>query len=68
MNSEKDTLRKRELELQRLMRQMKFDELHQSQVYRNLEQELQKIKQNLNPVSNQGTPENINILADNQQK
>ncbi len=68
MDSEKDTLRKRELELQRLIRQMKFDELHQSQVYRNLEQELQKIKQDLNPVTEQGTFGNINILADNQQK
>lgn len=68
MNTGKDTLRKRELELQRLMRQMKFDELHRSQVYRNLEQELQKIKQNLNPVTEQGSFDNMNILADNQQK
>jgi hypothetical protein len=68
MNSEKDTLRRRELELQRLMRQMKFDELHQSQVYRNLEQELQKIKQHFNPITEQGTLDNMNILAENQQK
>lgn len=68
MNSEKDTLRKRELELQRLMRQMKFDELHQSQVYRNLEQELQKIKQNLNSPLEQDTLDTRNTFAANQQK
>lgn len=68
MDSGKDTLRKRELELQRLMRQMKFDELHQSKVYRNMEQELEKIKQNLNPAAEQGTQDTINIWADNQQK
>lgn len=45
MSSSKDNLRKRELALQRLMRQMKFDELQKSQVYRNLEMELQKIQQ-----------------------
>jgi hypothetical protein len=46
MSAAKDNLRKRELALQRLMRQMKFDELQKSQVYRNLEMELQKIQQN----------------------
>jgi hypothetical protein len=45
MSAAKDDLRKRELALQRLMRQMKFDELQKSQVYRNLEMELQKIQQ-----------------------
>jgi AAA+ ATPase superfamily predicted ATPase len=54
MNSEKETLRKRELEVQRLMRQMKFDELQKSQVYRNLEHELQKIQQNLDSLAEQG--------------
>jgi hypothetical protein len=45
MSSAKDNLRKCELALQHLMRQMKFDELQKSQVYRNLEMELQKIQQ-----------------------
>lgn len=45
MKPEKETLRKRELELQRLMRQMKFDDLHKSQVYKNLERELQTLQQ-----------------------
>jgi hypothetical protein len=39
-----ENLRKRELELQRLIRQMKLDQLHNSKVYRNLEQELENIK------------------------
>lgn len=47
MNQEKETLRKRELELQRLMRQMKLDELQKSKVYQNLEQELLQIQHNL---------------------
>lgn len=47
MNQEKETLRKRELELQRLMRQMKLDELQKSKVYQNLEQELLQIQSNL---------------------
>lgn len=47
MNQEKETLRKRELELQRLMRQMKLDELQKSKVYQNLEQELLQIQNNL---------------------
>lgn len=54
MNQEKETLRRRELEVQRLMRQMKFDELHTSQVYRKLEQELQQIKQNLELMAEGG--------------
>lgn len=47
MNQEKENLRKRELELQRLMRQMKFDELQKSKVYQNLEQELLHIQHHL---------------------
>lgn len=47
MNQEKETLKKRELELQRLMRQMKLDELHRSKVYQNMEQELHRIQLNL---------------------
>ncbi|GCC53344.1 hypothetical protein SanaruYs_35870 [Chryseotalea sanaruensis] len=67
MNSEKENLRKRELEIQRLMRQMKFDELHKSQVYRNLEQELQKIKQNNDILAEQETPTST-VYTSNQQK
>lgn len=37
-------LRKREAELQKLMRQMKHDKLQTSPVYRNLEQELETLK------------------------
>ena len=44
----KTTLQKRELELQRLIRQMKFDQLHQSTVYKNLELELDSVKSQLN--------------------
>ena len=43
----KVTLQKRELELQRLIRQMKLDQLHNSSVYRNLEQELETVKSRL---------------------
>jgi hypothetical protein len=43
----KASLQKRELELQRLIRQMKFDQLHQSQVYKNLEVELSSVKRQL---------------------
>jgi hypothetical protein len=39
------SLQKKELELQRLIRQMQFDKLHNSTVFRNLEGELQKVKQ-----------------------
>lgn len=41
-------LQRRELELQKLMRQMKHDKLQTSPVYRNLEQELESIKVRLN--------------------
>ena len=40
----KASLLKRELELQRLIRQMKLDQLHQSPVYKNLELELDSVK------------------------
>ena len=43
----KTSLQKRELELQRLIRQMKFDQLHQSMVYKNLELELDSVKSQL---------------------
>ena len=42
-------LRKREAELQKLIRQMKQDKLHSSPVYRNLEQELETLKNQLTP-------------------
>jgi len=44
----KVSLQRRELELQRLIRQMKFDQLHQSPVYKNLESELDSVKHQLN--------------------
>jgi hypothetical protein len=44
------TLQKRELELQRLIRQMKLDQLHNSTVYKNLEQELNEVKNKLETV------------------
>lgn len=40
-------LQKRELELRRLTRQMKFDQLHKSPVYKKLESELSQIQQQL---------------------
>jgi hypothetical protein len=43
----KASLLKRELELQRLIRQMKFDQLHHSPVYKNLELELDSVKSQL---------------------
>ena len=43
----KASLLKREMELQRLIRQMKFDQLHNSSVYRNLEKELTVVKEQL---------------------
>jgi hypothetical protein len=45
----KAALRKRELELQKIIRQMKQDNLHTSTVYKNLEQELEKVKNQLFP-------------------
>ena len=43
----KALLRKRELELRNIIKQMKTDNLHSSPVYRNLEQELQTLKTQL---------------------
>ena len=40
-------LRKREVELQKIIRQMKQDNLHSSPVYKNLEQELETLKSQL---------------------
>jgi hypothetical protein len=40
-------LRKREAELQKIIRQMKHDNLQTSPVYRNLEQELETLKSRL---------------------
>ena len=41
------TLQKKELELQRLLRQMQLDKLHNSTVFKNLESELKQVKQQL---------------------
>jgi hypothetical protein len=43
----KALLRKREMELQKIIRQMKNDNLSTSIVYRNLEQELETVKTKL---------------------
>lgn len=40
-------LEKREMEIQRIMRQMKSDQLHNSPVYQKLEQELSELKNKL---------------------
>lgn len=40
-------LQRRELELQKLIRQMKQDKLHSSPVYKTLEQELEVVKNQL---------------------
>jgi hypothetical protein len=37
-------LHKRKLELQKIIRQMKHDNLHTSRVYKNLEEELETLK------------------------
>jgi hypothetical protein len=41
------SLLKRELELQRLIRQMKLDQLHKSAVYKNLAEELETLKKRI---------------------
>lgn len=41
------SLLKRELELQRLIRQMKLDQLHKSAVYKNLGEELDTLKKRI---------------------
>ena len=38
---------KREMEIKRLMRQMELDKLHSSPVFKNLDNELQSIRQKL---------------------
>jgi hypothetical protein len=43
----KQALQKKELELQRLLRQMQFDKLNNSKVFKNLESELSRVKQQL---------------------
>ena len=45
--SDANDLRKRELKLRLLIRQMKFDQLHTSNVYQRLENELEHIKNRL---------------------
>jgi hypothetical protein len=45
----KALLRKREVELQKIIQQMKQDNLHSSPVYKNLEQELETVKNKLIP-------------------
>ena len=47
----KAALRKRELELHKIIRQMKQDDLHTSTVFKNLNQELEKVKSQLAPPS-----------------
>jgi hypothetical protein len=46
----KAALRKRELELQKIIRQMKNDNLSSGTVYKNLEQELESVKTKLSPT------------------
>ncbi len=43
----KNLLRKREIELQKIIAQMKDDKLHSSTVYRKLENELESVKEKL---------------------
>jgi len=47
----KAALQKRALELQRLIRQMKFDQLHNSAVYKNLSQELAEVQDKLENIA-----------------
>ena len=47
-------LKKREAELQKIIRQMKQDNLHSSPVYKNLEQELETVKTQLAPPTDIG--------------
>jgi hypothetical protein len=46
----KNALRKREAELQKLIHQMKQDNLHSSPVFKSLESELNKVKVKLTPT------------------
>jgi hypothetical protein len=43
----KASLQKREMEILRLIRQMKLDQLHSSTVYKNLKEELQHVQTKL---------------------
>jgi len=43
----KASLQKREMEILRLIRQMKLDQLHRSPVYKNLKDELEKVQTQL---------------------
>jgi hypothetical protein len=47
----KALLKRREVELQKIIRQMKQDNLHSSPVFKNLEQELESVKNKLVPPS-----------------
>jgi hypothetical protein len=47
-------LKKREVELQKIIRQMKQDNLHSSPVYKNLEEELDTVKTQLTLPSDLG--------------
>ena len=49
-SSLKNALRKREVELQNIMNQMKSDKLHSSAVYKNLQQELEIVKTEITAV------------------
>jgi len=49
----KNALKKREAELQDIIKQMKQDKLHSSRVYKNLEQELETVKNKMNVSDSQ---------------
>lgn len=46
----KAALRKREMELQKIIRQMRSDNISSGTVYKNLEQELESVKTKLSPL------------------
>ena len=48
----KQALKKREAELQTIMKQMKQDNLDSSKVYKNLENELETVKMKMTPARN----------------
>jgi hypothetical protein len=51
----KAALVKREMEIKRLIRQMEFDKLHSSTVFKNLEHELHRVKQALSIHESSGS-------------
>jgi hypothetical protein len=51
----KAALKKRQLELQKIIRQMKDDNLQSSTVFRNLEGELESVKEKLTPPPEQNS-------------